>query len=331
MSNEPRSRVWLLFAALAGVWSFGLLLAACENDSASESLWTPPDPATAVLRMGEDEHRKHLINGSLPTYPASSLRSGREGVAVASIVAGRDGQVETIELLQAPDEAIGRAVEEALEQWTFTPGRAPLGDGGSLVDVRIESRLTFYFRIVDGTGVVLSPAEAMQSNAVDNDVSGAPRTTRRVADLRGAHLQTVFGAREPAFVDIREREEYRRGHRPGSVNIPVSELETRASRELAPDRFVVILCSGIAADAWRFCTAMAQRVAGCGFRVRARRGVAEWRNSSAMKSRPSPLIWRASTAGRRGRSRACRRGSARAGRPGEYSAGTRPATGWSWD
>ena len=262
MPDEQSFGARLLLSALAGVWSCGLLLVACDSDS------TSPEPATLVFRMGEEEHRNNAINHPLPTYPTSSLREGKEGVAVASIVAGRDGRVEFVELLEAPDEQIGRAVQGALEQWTFHPGRAPAGDSGGWDNVRIQSRMTFYFRIVDGAGVVLNPAEALRLKPADdmrNGGSEASVTAHEVEDLRGAYLDAEFGTLEPVFVDIREREEYQSGHYPGSVNIPVSELETRAPRELAPDRYVVLLCPEVTAGGWRFCTGMAQRIANSGF------------------------------------------------------------------
>ena len=189
MPDEQSFGARLLLSALAGVWSCGLLLVACDSDS------TSPEPATLVFRMGEEEHRNNAINHPLPTYPTSSLREGKEGVAVASIVAGRDGRVEFVELLEAPDEQIGRAVQGALEQWTFHPGRAPAGDSGGWDNVRIQSRMTFYFRIVDGAGVVLNPAEALRLKAADdmrNGGSEASVTAHEVEDLRGAYLARII-------------------------------------------------------------------------------------------------------------------------------------------
>ena len=226
-----------------------------------------PDPEILRPRMGEQEHRKHVITHLLPEYPPGSIRRGSEGVAVASIVAGRDGRVESVELLQAPDEKIGQAVRTALEQWTFTPGRAPVEYYGEGVSIRIQSRMTFYFRIVDGAGVVLEPPAARP-----------PLPAAIVRDLRGADLNGVFGSLEPVFVDIRDRDDYQRGHYPGSVNIPRSELEARAPRELPRERFVVVLCPRMTAAGWRFCTEMARRIANS---IRERRRAAE-RGSGAM-------------------------------------------------
>ena len=218
-----------------------------------------PDPEILRPTMSGQEHRRNAITHPLPEYPSGSIRRGSEGVAVAAIVAGRDGRVESVELLQAPDEEIGQAVRTALEQWTFTPGRAPVEYYGEGVNIRIQSRMTFYFRIVDGAGVVLEPADALPAPVA------TPLSATVVRDLRGADLDTAFGSLEPVFVDIRERDDHRRGHYPGSVNIPRSEFEGRAPGELPRERFVVILCPRMTAGAWRSCTEMARRVADSGF------------------------------------------------------------------
>ena len=279
MPDSSSFRAGSLMGTVAAVWSCGFVLSACQSDSTVARTWAAPDPATAVFNMGEEEHRNHAINHPLPIYPESSLREGKEGVAVAAIVADRDGRVEDVELLEAPDEAIGRAVQEALVQWTFHPGRVPaeafhppgdalVDDRGTRVNARIASRMTFYFRILNGGGVVLNPAEAAPAIAAEdvrNSLPDASVAAVEVQDLRGLPLDEMFGAREPVFVDIRERGEYQGGHYPGSVNIPVSELETRVPRELAADRFVVILCPDVTAGGWRFCTGMAQRLARLGF------------------------------------------------------------------
>lgn len=192
--------------------------------------------------MAEQQYREAAISHPLPKYPPDSVQRGSEGVAVASIATGLDGRVESVRVLQAPDDDIGHAVRAALEQWTF-------GTYYSLVDgqripMRIESRMTFYFRIVGGAGVVLNPTTAMPADAAV------------VRDLRAADLEAVFGGAEPVFVDIRDRDDYVREHSPGSINIPVAELATRAPEELSPEQFVVILCPS---RRWGFCRNVARQ------------------------------------------------------------------------
>lgn len=208
------------------------------------------------LRIGEIDYRQVAISHPLPVYPVRAVNTGAEGVAVASIVTATDGRVESVELLQAPDEETGREVVEALQAWVFHPLRAPTGENGEMEANRAESRVTFYFRIVDGVGVVLNPAADMSSAAASETV---------VQDLRNTDLEVAFGSLESVFVDIRDRAAYQLGHYPNSVNIPVSELLLRARVELGRERFVVILCPGTRGFSWTFCWGMAQGVVNSGF------------------------------------------------------------------
>ena len=121
---------------------------------------------------------------------------------------------------------------------------------------RAESRVTFYFRIVDGVGVVLNPAADMSLGSEKQAV---------VRDLRNLEPESVFGPLDPVFVDIRDRTDYQLGHYPESINIPVSELLLRSQVELSREQFVVIVCPGTRGFSWTFCRAMAQSVGNTGF------------------------------------------------------------------
>ena len=247
-----------------------VLLPACGS-GVKEGTEGWPDHVKALaertpVRMSESNYRQEILEHRMPAYPPTSLERGTEGVAVASIIAGLDGRVESVELLQAPDEETGRAVQQALEHWVFHPVRANNTEDGAWASRRVESRMTFYFRIVDGVGFVQNPADAREGLA-----AGAATETREgadalgaVMDLRGVDLDTVLRGRA-TFVDIRDREEYRSGNRRDSVNIPMSEIETRAPRELDPQRFIVILCPEATPGALRFCKGMAAIVANAGF------------------------------------------------------------------
>ena len=59
------------------------------------------------------------------------------------------------------------------------------------------------------------------------------RARRRVPELKREGAQ---------LVDVRSPGEFAGGHAPGSVNIPLQELDARA-KELDPDRWVVVACA----------------------------------------------------------------------------------------
>lgn len=48
-------------------------------------------------------------------------------------------------------------------------------------------------------------------------------------------------SKEALFIDVRTAEEYRKGHVPGAISIPLKELETRL-KEVPADRTVLLIC-----------------------------------------------------------------------------------------
>jgi TonB family protein len=89
----------------------------------------------------------------MPKYPNRSQQQGHSGVAVASIVVGPDGIVQRVEMLQAPDDDIGREVRAALMQWRFRPVTVV----GDPTPQQVTGKITFYFVIVSGQGQVENP------------------------------------------------------------------------------------------------------------------------------------------------------------------------------
>ncbi|WP_067798334.1 ArsR/SmtB family transcription factor [Actinomadura formosensis] len=101
---------------------------------------------------------------------------------------------------------------------------------------------------------------------------GAAEVTRDElsARVRGG----AVAAGEVLVLDVRPEEEYRAGHIPGAVSIPVGELANRIS-ELPADTEIVVYCRGeycvLAYDAVRLLTGRGHRA------VRLSDGMLEWR------------------------------------------------------
>ncbi len=66
----------------------------------------------------------------------------------------------------------------------------------------------------------------------------------RVREVAPAELARWLAANDPPqLLDVRSAGEYARGHLPGAVNVPITELPARVSMlPLAPDRPVVAIC-----------------------------------------------------------------------------------------
>lgn len=123
------------------------------------------------------------------------------------------------------------------------------------------------------------------------------QTTRLYLEKRGA-LQAVGNdelvrrvrSGDVTLIDVRPREEYRAGHLPGAISMPLADLEARL-RELPTSRDVVAYCRGpycvLAIDA-------VELLRRKGFRAqRLELGVAEWRARGWRIERGRPGVRRA--------------------------------------
>lgn len=105
-------------------------------------------PQAQTLTFPETSLRRLAVTPVAPEYPASSVKAGASGIAVADVIAAQTGVVQSVEILEAPDQAIADAVRAALTRWKFPAGSFP-----------IQGKLTFYFRVEKGKGRVFDPQE----------------------------------------------------------------------------------------------------------------------------------------------------------------------------
>lgn len=57
-----------------------------------------------------------------------------------------------------------------------------------------------------------------------------------------ADSKAAFDSGEAVFLDVRSPDAYNASHIPGAINIPVSELESRAA-ELDPNEWIITYCT----------------------------------------------------------------------------------------
>ena len=106
-----------------------------------------------VATVPEKTLRKFAKTVVMPVYPDASQRDGAQGVAVAKLDINEEGTVNKVEVLEAPDDAIANALVTALKMWTF---QRPIEDSTGK-PIRLAGKLTFYFVIENGRGVVRNP------------------------------------------------------------------------------------------------------------------------------------------------------------------------------
>ena len=205
-----------------------------------------------VATTSEIGLRSMVLTPVLPSYPAGSVQAGASGVAVAEIVATATGGVQSVEILEAPDAAIGQAVRAALNQWTFPAS-----------SFAKQAKITFYFTIEKGRGRVLHPQDMPGGPAIERRVpanyspqnpppvvkpapQAAPLRTLEEANTTSIsvqELQQLTGAIRPTIVDVGNRASFKRGHLDGAINIPYDELDVRSRIELRGRGRIVIDCT----------------------------------------------------------------------------------------
>ena len=99
-----------------------------------------------VIDVDEAGIRKSASKKTLPAFPESSRKRRSQGVAVVQLVYNGQGTVDHVEVLEAPDLEISKAVVDAVRQWKFKPSFIR----GKPVNIR--GKLTFYC-VIDQKGV----------------------------------------------------------------------------------------------------------------------------------------------------------------------------------
>ncbi len=230
MSNRSQSAVTRLavVALLVSGWS------ACdqsrERPEANSRLgWVKIDDASL---------RRIATFRPPPKYPDASLQRGASGVAVAQVFISADGRMKAVEVLEAPDADVQAAVREALMQWEFEPVLV----SGSTKKMEVEGLMAFYFKVVDGTGVVMGPEE-MSSARPSISTTTATIDSYTVARLGKADFSRLTDA---FLLDVRDRRLFGSGHLSGAINVPIEELAARAKAEVPVSNYVVIDCEALA-------------------------------------------------------------------------------------
>ena len=210
------------------LWMVALGVAATAH---TQGLSIPPGVDTSKPGIMSDPlFRAIASTAPAPAYPATSLARKVTGVAVAAILLDRNGHLQSVNILQAPDDAIGQSVHDALMRWTFRP-----------IGVPMKGKIFFYFNIKKGSASVVSPEEI--NPAINHDQSRATKQgDDDVNQIDEDQLDLMRGKGQLTVLDIRDRSAYQKGHRDGAVNIPIDEVPQRASVELPLHLPIVVDC-----------------------------------------------------------------------------------------
>lgn len=151
-----------------------------------------------------------------------------------------------LDLLSQAERTVEALAEETGLTRKNTSAHLRVLRGARLVDTRKEPPYVFYrladpvvFRLLrqleEASRVRLAEVQRLVQDRYEDpeglEPIGIPELARRLASDEGFVL------------DVRPEEEYRSGHIPGALSIPVAELEERLS-ELPTDREVIAYCRG---------------------------------------------------------------------------------------
>lgn len=206
--------------------------------------------------MSEFSIRRIATKKPLPVYPVASILKKSAGVAVAAIASDLEGRITNVTVLEAPDDDIASAVRTALQDWVIPP----VSIVGRPERIGLYGKVTFYFRIAAGRGIVANP-EDLPGGPKPEPASGPPPSgpgargmgaapavvigghTSSAAEIGEAEMARLAAATTPMILDVRERPDFRRRHRERAVNIPLDELSVRSWLEIDRTGTVVIDCS----------------------------------------------------------------------------------------
>lgn len=196
------------------------------------------------VNRGEWGLRTAATTAPKPEYPAASLTTKVAGVVVASVRFDLDGKLSTVEILEAPDAHTAAAVRDALARWIVPPTQTKSP---------IRGKLTFYFQVRDGKGVVLDPDEMPggparpkprpAQSAPPQGPPPAPPAARHATAKTITVEEFKKRAGKAIVLDVGERDAFKRGHWPGAVHIPADEMPIRGGPELPRDATIVIDCT----------------------------------------------------------------------------------------
>lgn len=96
--------------------------------------------------------RHYISKLEMPRYPTEDIRRGITGVAVAHVVLDYRGDVQKVEMLQAPSDTIASAVRDAV-----TRSITVYSDKSD--HLSLTGKITFYFLRIKGSYIVRNPGE----------------------------------------------------------------------------------------------------------------------------------------------------------------------------
>jgi len=186
-------------------------------------------------------------------------------------------RIEILDLLAQGEKTVETLAEQVATPIKNTSAHLRVLRQANLVETRREGTWVHYRLADDHVVRLLRVLEALghrQLADIGQTVHHYLDRHDEFAPVSFAELRRLMREGEVTVVDVRPAEEYRAGHIPGALSIPVPELKRRL-REIPKRREVIAYCRG------RYCVYSLEAVRllrKAGFRARrAHKGLPDWR------------------------------------------------------
>ncbi|MBM4116779.1 TonB family protein [bacterium] len=140
----------------------------------------------------EPEVLPELLAAPPARYPPAALRAGREGAVLLELLVSASGGVDSLQVLEAPDSALGAAAAAAAAAFRFSPARA----GGEAVPVYLRYR--YSFSLSEGEQALPAPVVLRGQLKVPGG-GPAPAGTRVWASLPAAPADSLLPLPWPRY------------------------------------------------------------------------------------------------------------------------------------
>ena len=155
-------------------------------------------------------------------------------------------RLDLLEQLGQGERSVERLAEHAGLSIANTSQHVQRLRRAGLVAARRQGKHVFY-RLADESVVMLLTAlrriGERTSADVESVIAGYFRQRDRLEPIPRAELLRRMRAGLVTVIDVRPDDEYRQGHLPGSINLPLSEL-TRLLESLPRDQAIIAYCRG---------------------------------------------------------------------------------------
>jgi TonB family protein len=98
-------------------------------------------PGSKVFDISELDQMPVVRTQKAPVYPAALRKAGVKGEVIVSWVLDEQGNVGGVKIFSSTDHGFDQAAMEAVQQWTFSPGKKD----GKPVNVRMSVPIVFSF------------------------------------------------------------------------------------------------------------------------------------------------------------------------------------------